>query len=70
MGRVPRFETTSAAVYGLLVFAQRESWTKREDREQRQRLLVAAEQRAHLPPLLDLRDLSLECLAFARHRRR
>ena len=28
---VPRFETTSAAVYGLLVLAQRESCTTRQE---------------------------------------
>ena len=66
MGRVPRFETTSAAEYGLFVLDQRESCTSTTSATCGEHTRMYA----HLPPLLDLCDLSLECLAFARHRRR
>lgn len=68
MGNVPRFDTTSAALYGLLVLAQRGSCMARQKRRTiGQRHVCVRGCYTDLPPLLDRRDFSQENLALVRH---
>ena len=72
MGRVPRLETTSAAEYGLFVFQKRGSWVSITVRIATALLLAVMlylrRGNADLEESLDLRNLSLKCLAFTSHR--